>query len=57
MLVFLGIIFLFTIIKDILGVSETTKTIAKIQESTKGLLSSGKEIASTPFFEHKEPME
>lgn len=39
MLIFLGIFFLFAMIKDIFGATESTKTIAKIQESTIGLIS------------------
>lgn len=56
MLVFLGIIFLFAVIKDIFGASESTKTIAKIQESTKELLSAGKEALTQSYFQPKEPM-
>lgn len=40
MLILLGIIFLFGIIRDLFQGSESTKTIAKIQETTHNLLGS-----------------
>lgn len=45
MLVFLGIFFLFAIIKDIFNTNESTKTIAKIQQSTSELLATKEEAS------------
>lgn len=55
MLFFLGIFFLFAIIKDLLNPSESTTTIAKIQAHTSSLLE--KPVATlAPFPDHQQAL-
>ena len=53
MLIFLGIFFLFTVVRDIFDPSESNKTIAKIQKNTENMLAS-KDLQSKFYPEHPQ---
>jgi hypothetical protein len=55
MLIFLGIIFLFTMVRELFNPSESSKAIAKIQESTASLFT--KEFPSLSFSNQAEALQ
>lgn len=57
MLIFLGIFVLFALIKDLLGASESAKSIVKLQESTSEILSVVNDTHSKTYFQPLEALE